>query len=43
MLDNQNSDSNESDEYHPAISQSIVGKPQEEISKSFTEHDINPD
>jgi hypothetical protein len=43
MLDNPISDSNESDEYHPAISQSIVGKPQEEISKSFTEHDINPD
>ena len=39
MSDNQISDSNESDEYHPAISQSIVGKPQEEKS---TEHD-NPD
>ena len=41
MLDNQNSDSNESDEY-PEILDSVVGKPQEEKSKSFTEHD-NPD
>ena len=40
MLDNQNSDSNESDEYHPAILQLVVGKPPD---KSFTEYDNNPD
>ena len=39
MSDNQISDSNESEEYDPAILHSVVGKPQEEKS---TEHD-NPD
>ena len=40
MSDNQICDSNESDEYNPAILDSVVGKPQEEKS---TEHDHNPD